>query len=263
MVGWQKTKPSLLGQKVMLAKVETKEKIKTWIRPYDPRRLARMNLGQIKGIRAKGYDVQIRKVKHKKRREDVTLAPQVRRELRVVGGDVIVWCWIDAPGMLAIAEEGALDERDVDGRPILGEVIARSKVREDTGSHKITVPKGAQIVLGNVIERFLDPGLTNYPGIVTVKVFETEVSACRLTSASTKVLRRWPVQVEDSTAAWLAGFEPIREAMANTWLPPRYARRDPRNFNRFIANYQMMIETAELQAELRRAEQSCSKSCGR
>ncbi len=192
----------------------------------------------------------------------MTLAPQVRGELRVVVGDVIVWCWIDAPGMLAIAEEGAIDERDVDGKPILGPVVSRCKVREDTGSHKITVPKGAQIVLGNVIERFLDFGLTDYPGIVTVKVFETETSACRLTSASTKVLRRWPVLVLDAAAAWRAGFEPFREAMVNTWLPPKYAKRDPRNFDRFVANYELMIETAELQEELRRAEQSCSKSGG-
>ena len=243
----------------MLTKIKTQGKTKTWIRPYNPRRLARMHQGQIRGIRELGYDMPSRKVKLHNRKAEWTLAPQVGRELRVVVGDVIVWCRIDVQGMLAIAEVGALDERDVDGKPILGDVVAQSKVRRDTGSTVITIPKGAQEELGDVIERFLDYGLTDYPGIVTVKVFETEAPKCRLISAPAKCLRRWPVSFVDAADAWRIGFEPFREAMENTWHQPKYAKRDPRNFNRFIDNNEIMIETAEKQAELRRAEQWSSR----
>lgn len=239
----------------MLTKVKTQAATKTWVRPYRTVKLARITEGEINSIRSRGYDVPLRRAKLRNRKSELTLPSFVRRELGVVKGSDVVWCRNAAPEILELAEVGVLDERDVDGLPILGEVVARCKVRRDGGSHVITIPRGAQAELGDVVERFLVFGLTVNPHVVTLKIFETQAPGYRLTTALPKCLRRWPVQVEDSTVAWLVGFEPFREAMENTWLPPQYEKRDPRNFDRLVANYQIMIETAEMQAELRRREQ--------
>ncbi|MBA7664246.1 hypothetical protein ES703_72303 [subsurface metagenome] len=198
----------------MLTKVKTQQEVKKWIRPYNPRRLARMKPGQIKGIRALGYDEPIRKVKLHNRKAEWTVPLQVRRELRVVKGSDVVLCQKPVPGILDMADVSVLDQRDVDGRPILGPVVSMIKVREDTGSLVITITKGAKVVLGNVLWRYLDFGLTDYPGKVTLKIFETEASACRLTSTLPECLRRWPEPVLDAATAWRIGFEPFSEAMA-------------------------------------------------
>jgi len=60
----------------------------------------------------------------------------------------------------------------------------------------------------------------------------------------------WPALIEDCTGAWLDGFEPFAEAMADMILPPLYAKRDPRNLARVKAVNEIMIETADMQAEL-------------
>ncbi|GAI84292.1 unnamed protein product, partial [marine sediment metagenome] len=139
------------------------------------------------------------------------------------------FCLTVATGILAIAAEGALDERDVDGLPILGEVVARLKVRREGWSTVITIPKKAQAVLGDVNERFLQYDRTNYPGKVTLKIFETPGDSEETIETLSKCLQRWPPLVADCTQAWLKAFEPFIKDMAEIELPPRYPRRDPRN----------------------------------
>ncbi len=237
----------------MLSKVEKQQEVKQWVRPYSQIKLARIAEGALKSLRTRGYDVPLRRVILRNKKAQLPVPWFVRNELDVVRGSDVVWCRKADSRILDMAEVGVLDERDVDGRPILGEVVATSKIRKDGWSLVITIPKGAQVVLGNVVWRFLDFDLTDYPGKVTLKIFETEASACRLTSTLPECLRRWPVPVLDIAEAWRIGFEPFREAMADAILPPPYARRDPRNFDRLVANYQIMIETADMQAELRRS----------
>ncbi len=206
-------------------------------------------------IQALGYDVPFRLVVPRNRKAPLPLPWFVRLEMGVVVGSDIVLCRTAAPGMFDMADVSVLDEKDWYGRPILGEVVSEIKVRREGRSIVITIPKAAQVVLGNVVWRFLDFGLTDYPGKVTIKIFETQASACRLTSELPECLRRWPVPVLDAAAAWRIAFEPFLEALENTMIPPPYARRDPRNLNRAAAVNEIMIETADLQAELRRSEQ--------
>lgn len=239
----------------MTTKTQIKPKLKTWIRPLNPAKLARITDDALNSLRARGCDVPLRLVKPRNRKAQLPVPWFVRDELRVVVGSYVVLCRKATPGVLDVAEVTVLDERDVDGKPILGEEVVRCKVRRDGDSLVITIKKEAQAVLGNVVWRFLDFGLTDYPGKVTLKIFETEASACRLTSTLPECLRRWPVQVLDAAAAWRIGFEPFMQAMADTMIQPPYARRDPRNLIRVAAVNEIMIETADLQAELRRSEQ--------
>ncbi len=179
----------------------------------------------------------------------------VARELRVKAGDNIVRCRTDVEDELAIAEFSALDERDVDGKPVLGKVVSISKVRWDTDGFVITITKGAQAVLGEVIGRFVVLSMTDYPKVVTEKIVESWEILEAMAKMMTEGLWAWPPLIEDCTGAWLDGFEPFAEALENTIMPKRYPRRDPRNMARMAAVNEIMIETADLQAELRRSEQ--------
>jgi len=50
-----------------------------------------------------------------------------------------------------------------------------------------------------------------------------------------KGVARWPVGVRLALAAFVKGFGPYRDEIERTTLPPRYARRDPRNLDRVAA----------------------------
>ncbi len=239
----------------MLTKVKTQQKVKTWIRPYSQVKLDRIDEGALKSLRARGYDVSLRRVWLRNGKDQLTLAWFVKDEMHVIEGDFIVFCLTDVPGVLDIAKESMLDERDVDGRFVLGEVVARCKVRRDGGSLVITITKGAKVVLGNVLWRFFDFGLTDYPGKVTLKIFETEAPARDRTATTAECLRRWPVQVLDAATAWRIAFEPFMQAMEVVRIPPRYPERGLLNMPRVAAVNQIMIEMAAMQAESRKREQ--------
>lgn len=59
--------------------------------------------------------------------------------------------------------------------------------------------------------------------------------------ASTRGVANWGPGVADARGDYQAGFAPYREAIASTTLPPRYARRDPRNMLRVKAIVDAMI----------------------
>ena len=238
----------------MITKTKQNLIIRQQNRPYNHRRLARITEGALKSLQARGYDVPLRRVWLRNGKEQLTLPWFVKDEMRVVKDSLVVLCRNAAPKILDMAEVGMLDERDVDGQPILGEVVVRCKVRRDGGSIVISIKKQAQVVLANVLWRFLVFNMTNYPGKVTLKIFETQTSACRLTSTLPECLRRWPEPVLDAAAAWRVGFEPFMQAMEVVRIPSRYPERGLLNMPRVAAVNQIMIETADMQAELRRSE---------
>lgn len=241
--------------KVVMANLITIPRVRLW----NPAKLDRITEGVLKSLRARGYDVPLRRVWPRNGKAQLTVPWFVRDEMCVIENSEVVLCRNADPKILDMAEVGMLDERDVDGKPILDEVVIQCKVRRDGGSLVISIKKEAQVVLGNVLWRYLNFGLTNFPGKVTLKIFETETSASRLTSTLPECLRRWPVQVLDAAEAWRIGFEPYLEALEFARIPPRYPERGLLNMPRFYAVNQVMIETADLQAELRRSEQ-CSIS---
>jgi len=53
--------------------------------------------------------------------------------------------------------------------------------------------------------------------------------------ASTIGVQRWGPGVAAAEGEYAAGFAPYRDAIFNCVLPPRYARRDPRNMARVTA----------------------------
>lgn len=53
--------------------------------------------------------------------------------------------------------------------------------------------------------------------------------------ASVNGVQRWGPGVTEAKGDYAAGFEPYRAAIAACVLPPRYARRDPRNLARVKA----------------------------
>jgi len=53
--------------------------------------------------------------------------------------------------------------------------------------------------------------------------------------ATVNGVRNWGPGVAEAMGDYAAGFAPYREAIAATVLPPRYARRDPRNMARVTA----------------------------
>ena len=63
----------------------------------------------------------------------------------------------------------------------------------------------------------------------------------------TKGVAMWPVAVAAAEGDYRAGFGPFAEAIRNGTLPPRYAKRDPRNMARVDAIVQIMIQTANSQ----------------
>lgn len=59
--------------------------------------------------------------------------------------------------------------------------------------------------------------------------------------ASTRGVANWGPGVAEAEGDYAAGFAPYRDAIANVKLPPRYARRDPRNLNRVKAIVDALI----------------------
>ncbi len=60
-----------------------------------------------------------------------------------------------------------------------------------------------------------------------------------------KGVARWGPGVQLGEDKYAAGFAPYREAIARTQLPPRYARRDPRNLDRVKAITTALAATKE------------------
>jgi len=60
-----------------------------------------------------------------------------------------------------------------------------------------------------------------------------------------KGTQRWGPGVAMAESAYAQGFAPIRDAIERVTLPPRYARRDPRNLNRVKAIVDAVIEAAK------------------
>lgn len=60
-----------------------------------------------------------------------------------------------------------------------------------------------------------------------------------------KGVSRWPVGVSLSQNAFEKGFGPFRDVIERTTLPPRYARRDPRNLARVAAIAKALGEAKE------------------
>lgn len=56
---------------------------------------------------------------------------------------------------------------------------------------------------------------------------------------------RWGPGVAMAETAYAQGFGPIRDAIERVTLPPRFARRDPRNLNRVKAIVDAVIEAAK------------------
>jgi len=61
----------------------------------------------------------------------------------------------------------------------------------------------------------------------------------------TKGVAMWPVAVAAAEGDYRVGFAPFREAIASGTLPPRYAKRDPRNLDRVAAIDRIMMQTAD------------------
>jgi len=229
-------------------------RIKPKIRQSNPEKLARITTGAMKSLCKRGYGLPVRQVRMHNRKAEVTLPSHVARELRVRPGDIMVRCPTDVEDVFVIAEASVLDERDVDGKPILGEPVEWIKVRWDTDGFVITITKGAQAVLGEVIGKFVVYGMTTCVGVVKEKFVEKSKVLETMVKMLPEGLWGWPVLIEDCTDAWLIGCEPFAEAIENTILPFRYSQRDHRNLARVDAVNQVMIETADIQAELRRRE---------
>lgn len=60
-----------------------------------------------------------------------------------------------------------------------------------------------------------------------------------------KGTQRWGPGVAIAEDAYRTGFAPIRDAIERVNLPPRYARRDPRNLNRVKAVVDAVVEAAK------------------
>ncbi len=61
----------------------------------------------------------------------------------------------------------------------------------------------------------------------------------------TKGVQMWPIAVAAAEGDYRVGFAPFREAIAGMTLPPRYAKRDPRNLERVAAIDRLMIQIAD------------------
>ena len=60
-----------------------------------------------------------------------------------------------------------------------------------------------------------------------------------------KGTQRWGPGVAMAESAYATGFGPIRDAIERVTLPPRYARRDPRNLQRVKAINDAVIAAAK------------------
>lgn len=63
--------------------------------------------------------------------------------------------------------------------------------------------------------------------------------------ASTRGVANWGPGVSDAEGDFMAGFAPYQAAIAAAKLPPRYARRDPRNLARVKAIDDALIAKKE------------------
>lgn len=63
--------------------------------------------------------------------------------------------------------------------------------------------------------------------------------------ATTKGTQRWGPGVAMAETDYSRGFAPYRDAIERATLPPRYARRDPRNLQRVNAVVNALIEAKE------------------
>lgn len=63
--------------------------------------------------------------------------------------------------------------------------------------------------------------------------------------AVSKGVPRWGPGVQVAEPKYAAGFAPYRAAIASVTLPPRFARRDPRNLMRVNAIVTALIKTKE------------------
>lgn len=66
--------------------------------------------------------------------------------------------------------------------------------------------------------------------------------AAWLEGATVKGVARWGPGVAVSVAKYQAGFAPYQAAIARVQLPPRYARRDPRNLARVTAIVEALVK---------------------
>lgn len=64
-------------------------------------------------------------------------------------------------------------------------------------------------------------------------------------NAVDKGTQRWGPGVAMAESQFAAGFGPIRDAIERVTLPPRYARRDPRNLNRVKAIVDAVVDAAK------------------
>jgi len=60
-----------------------------------------------------------------------------------------------------------------------------------------------------------------------------------------KGTQRWGPGVAMAEGTYSAGFAPFRDAIERCTLPPRFARRDPRNLNRVKAIVDALIDAAK------------------
>ena len=63
--------------------------------------------------------------------------------------------------------------------------------------------------------------------------------------ALSKGVARWGPGVELAEGKYRAGFEPYQRAIAGVTLPPRFARRDPRNLLRVKAIVDAMVKVKQ------------------
>jgi len=63
--------------------------------------------------------------------------------------------------------------------------------------------------------------------------------------ASTNGVRNWGPGVQEAQGDYAAGFAPYQAAIAAVVLPPRYARRDPRNLARVKAVVDALVAKKE------------------
>lgn len=66
-----------------------------------------------------------------------------------------------------------------------------------------------------------------------------------LQGVETKGVNRWPVGVSLAGEAFEKGFAPFRDVIERTNLPPRFARRDPRNLARVASIAKALGEAKE------------------
>jgi len=67
--------------------------------------------------------------------------------------------------------------------------------------------------------------------------------------ALTKGVSRWGPGVAVAGDAFKAGFSPYHSAISSATLPPRFAKRDPRNLQRVTAVVNAIIKVKESQAK--------------